>query len=175
MPARMLIAQSYAWWGGRDVARLLLKTSLRSWYCGGMEDRSGEAQADEEGVDHFRAADCKQVEWHWGLHPVMSPRLQSTWGLCLRIHDRPRTRGTRKELIMRRTISSWWFPEINTLMGTVAWRASSSWTPVMAQGRIGLASGTVGMPRRRTRVGQTKLASDPESRRPRRLGRRRPG
>ena len=36
---------------------------------------------------------------------------------------------------------------------------------MMAQGRIGLVSGTVGMPRRRTRVGQMKLASDPESRR----------
>ena len=30
---------------------------------------------------------------------------------------------------------------------------------------MGLASGTVGMPRRRTNVGQIKLASDPESRR----------
>ena len=50
-------------------------------------------------------------------------------------------------------------------MGTVARRISSRWMPVMAQGRIGLASGTVGMPRRRTRVGQRKLASDPESRR----------
>ena len=130
VPTRRSIAQMYARWGGSDVARLLLKTSLRSWYCGGMEDRSGEAQDGEEGADHFRAADCRQVEWHWGLHPVMSPRLQSTWGLCFRIHGRLRTRGTRGELITRMTISSWWFPEIRTLMGTVARRTSSSWTPV---------------------------------------------
>ena len=34
-----------------------------------------------------------------------------------------------------------------------------------AQGRSGCASGTVGMPKRLTRVGQMKFASDPESRR----------
>ena len=92
---------------GSDVARLLLKTSPRSWYSGGTEDRSGEAQADAEGAAPFRAADCRQVAWHWGLDSVMSPRLQSTWGLCFRIHGWPRTRGTRGKLITRRTISSW--------------------------------------------------------------------
>ena len=165
VPARRSIAQSYARWGGSDVVRLLLKTSPSSRYCENTEDRSGEVLADEKGGDHVHAAVCRQVEWHLGLHPVMSPWLQSTWGLCFRIHGRPRTSGTCGELITRRTISSWWFPEIRTLIGTVACRTSSSWTPVIVQGCIGLANGTVGMPRRQTRVGQMKLVSDPESRR----------
>ena len=45
----------------------------------------------------------------------------------------------------------------------VARRTSSKGNPVKAQGRNGSASGTLGMPMRLMRVGQMKLASDPES------------
>ena len=46
----------------------------------------------------------------------------------------------------------------------VAQRTSSNGMPVMAQEGSDLVSGTVGMSMRLTRVGQMKLASDPESR-----------
>ena len=50
-----------------------------------------------------------------------------------------------------------------TLTGFVALWTSSSGAPVSAQGRMGVVRGTVVMPNRLTKVGQIKLASDPES------------
>ena len=102
--------------------------------------------------------------WHLGLQPVIIPWSQSTSGLCVHIQGLPRTRGTGGELITKKTISSWWLPEMRILTGTVARQTSSNRMPVMAQGRSGSVSGTVGISMRLTRVGEMKLASDPKSR-----------
>ena len=40
VPERRSMEQSYERWGGRDVTLLLLKTSPRSWYSLGTEDKS---------------------------------------------------------------------------------------------------------------------------------------
>ena len=95
----------------------------------------------------------------------MRPLTQSTWGLCLRNYSLPKTRGMHGECRTRKTISSWRFPHMSIFTGLVARWTSSRGIPVSAQGRMDLVSGTVEMPRRLTKVGQIKLASDPESRR----------
>lgn len=49
---------------GSDCAHCLLKTSLRSWYSGGTEERSGGSGAEtgEELADAM--AKCRQHEWY---------------------------------------------------------------------------------------------------------------
>ena len=84
------------------MARVLLKTSPRSWYCAGTDEGSGEVEMEGEVADDGHAADWRHEVWHSELHPVMRPRLQSTWGLCLRIQSLPNTRGTCHDLRTRK-------------------------------------------------------------------------
>ena len=147
------------------MALLLLKTSPRSWYSLGTEDRSGGGYVVGLDVDAGMVVDRRQVEWHSGFRPVRSPLTQSTWGLCFLSYGLPNTNGNRGDCRTKKTISSWWFPEMLILTGWVTLWTSDSEAPVRAQGRMGEASGTVEMPILLTREGQMKLASAPESNR----------
>ena len=157
VPGSRLISQSYDRWGGREVARFLLNTSPKSWYSTGTDDRSGGVTVLSWGGGRGPAADWRQEVWHLGIQPMMRPWLQSTWGLCLRNHGLPSTSGTRGDFITKRTISSWWLPEMRILTRCVAQWTSSNGTPVRVQGRNGLARGTEGMSKRLTRLGQMGL------------------
>ena len=156
-PGWCSIAQSYGWYGGRQVGRLLRNTSPRSWYSLGTFARL----RGSTGACAFR----KHRLEHDGSHSRILYRLQSTRGRCLAIQGCPSTTGECGVSIMSREISSWWFLESFILTGTVAWEIRPSRCPLRERATRGLETSTRGTPHWAATVVSRKLSSALESRR----------
>ncbi len=71
VPGRRSMAQSYGRWGGKDVARDLLKTRQRSWYSAGTPERSADSTWNTEDKQPVDPAS----PWLWGVDvpPAWAP------------------------------------------------------------------------------------------------------
>ena len=118
VPGWRSIAQSYGLYGGRQVARDLQKTLLRSWYSTGTLARFGVSVS--QGAEVMEWAFRRQLVEQTGLQPKILCRFQSSSGLCFTIHGWPSTTGEWGVSVIRSEIVSWWFPDTRRWSGMVA-------------------------------------------------------
>ncbi len=157
------MAQSYGRWGGKDVARDLLKTRQRSWYSVGTPERSAVSTwntEDKEPGD--KAAPKQEARQDWLQDNTEFPD-QSTWGLCCTNHGCPRTTGAPGESRRYSSITSWWLPETTKLTEGVEWVIEERRRPLREWTEMGEGRGMAGMPHCAAIEISKKLPSAPES------------
>ncbi len=72
VPGSRSIAQSYGLWGGREAARVLLKTSQRSAYSEGTRDNSRGSTGNPESTGFSIGIVNTSVDWADGLKAMGS-------------------------------------------------------------------------------------------------------